>query len=382
MAALFGVMCVAVGVANWRAVEAASGALVRGQADLLHDELRVSVGREQPSSQELSDVLSSYDDQRLVYLALFDREGSLLVEAGHSAWPPSHRAQAPAGVSIDRREGLVRARYRRGMPRRFARMGTPGTLLVFEFEPQSVNQLERSARRGVAVSVLFGLFAVGLALSSARQRRRAETAQRKEEQSRRLAALGQMSAVLAHELRNPLASLKGHAQLLERGLGEGAQRDKAHLVVSEALRLEQLTNDLLTFVKTGELHRAPTDLVALVREVIAGKDITLHAPQALTLDLDADRMRQVVTNLVDNAIAAGAPVEITVADRALTVRDHGAGIRDPARLFEPFYTTKARGTGLGLAISRQIVELHGGTLTARNVDGGAAFVMSLGDGKA
>src|SRR5439155_21048299 len=121
---------------------------------------------------------------------------------------------------------------------------------------------------------------------------------------RRLASLGEMSAVLAHEIRNPLASLKGNAQLLAAMLpADDKPRAKADRVVDEALRLEQLTSDLLAFVRTGELQRAAVDPAQLVREAAAGLAVEVDgtgAPRAWSLD--AARMRQVVVNLLDNAV--------------------------------------------------------------------------------
>jgi two-component system sensor histidine kinase HydH len=200
-------------------------------------------------------------------------------------------------------------------------------------------------------------------------------------------------ATLAHELRNPLASLKGHAQLLERALPPGEPpRGKAELVVSEAQRLERLVTDLLGFVRTGELKRAPVDLAALAQAVAEehGADRILVAGEAPPIVADGDRLRQVIANLVDNALqSCEGIVELIISHRGgdveLGVRDHGPGIApaDLPHLFEPFFTTRSHGTGLGLAIARQIVELHGGTLSAANAEGGGArFTLSLPRGVA
>jgi two-component system, NtrC family, sensor histidine kinase HydH len=190
--------------------------------------------------------------------------------------------------------------------------------------------------------------------------------------------------VLAHEIKNPLASLKGNAQLLARMLPGGDKpRAKADRVVDEAIRLEQLTNDLLQFVRTGTIQRAPVDPAALVRDAassLAG-DVTVDAAGApATWSLDAGRIRQVVSNLLDNAVAAGPPVRVAVragkGHLILEVADRGPGVAegDRERIFEPFFTGKTQGTGLGLAICRRVVELHGGTIAVYpNPGGGAVF---------
>jgi two-component system sensor histidine kinase HydH len=208
-----------------------------------------------------------------------------------------------------------------------------------------------------------------------------------------MAALGEMSAVLAHEIRNPLTSLKGHSQLLTEALaGPGLEkpRAKAERVVTEAVRLEQITNDLLDFVKQGELDRTATDLGALVAErvspLVPAERLRLQLPdESVVLPVDASKLGQLIDNLVQNAVQAGeGPVEIGLSlgagQAVLAVRDHGPGI--PAgqedRIFEPFVTTRVRGTGLGLAIARRIADRHGGTLVASNhPEGGALFRLSL-----
>jgi two-component system sensor histidine kinase HydH len=194
-----------------------------------------------------------------------------------------------------------------------------------------------------------------------------------------------MSATLAHEIKNPLASLKGNAQLLARMLPAGEKpRAKADRVVDEAMRLEQLTNDLLQFVRTGAIQRAPVAPADVIRDAagVAARD-----PAALTLDidrapaawsLDAGRVRQVLINLIDNALAAGPPVRVRAAVEAgqlvLEVADRGPGIAEADRdkIFEPFHTGKTTGTGLGLAIVRRVVELHHGAIRVLDHEGGGA----------
>src|SRR5262249_51492106 len=143
-----------------------------------------------------------------------------------------------------------------------------------------------------------------------------EALERALEQDRRLAGLGRMSAILAHEVRNPLASLKGNAQLLAMALPEGDRtRARADRVVAEAIRLETLTNDLLEFVKPGMLRRDQADPAALLRDAAAGLPEPPPGRAAIAPEVDAaaappswpldrDRMRQVLTNLLDNARSA------------------------------------------------------------------------------
>jgi two-component system sensor histidine kinase HydH len=200
-----------------------------------------------------------------------------------------------------------------------------------------------------------------------------------------------MSAVLGHELRNPLAALKGHAQLLVERTPEGACRTGARTIVREAIRLEELAEHVLAFARTGTVDRIRTDPAVVVRtavEALGDVRATVHLPADTPLwPLDGVRLEQAVANLVRNALQSSPPdqpVEVTLAvdgDRlTIDVRDHGDGIAlgEEERIFEPFHTTRTRGTGLGLTVSRRIVEGHGGTIRARNhPTGGAVFAIEL-----
>jgi two-component system sensor histidine kinase HydH len=259
-----------------------------------------------------------------------------------------------------------------------------------ELEPVEANALRDAAVRTLGIGALSATMLLGAALALGRWVLRREAMQRKIERDRRLASLGEMSAVLAHEIRNPLASLKGNAQLLAASLPAGERaRQKAERVVEEAVRLESLSNDLLEFVRTGELHVAPVDPAALLRAAAASvdPDIVVDAGGAPPRwNLDGDRVREVLVNLLENAVQAGAPVRAsaTLEDGRLVyeVRDAGAGIasEDLEHIFEPFFTRRTRGTGLGLAIARRVVELHGGTIGAANSqEGGALFRIALPD---
>lgn len=267
----------------------------------------------------------------------------------------------------------------------------PRTLLV-EFAPQMADELRQSAQR----TLLFGGAAtLALLIAAAifwQLTIREERAHLTKERQRQLASLGEMAAVLAHELRNPLAALKGHAQLLVEQLPAGSRpRDKATRVVTEAERLEVLSEDLLSFVRTTVIEpqlTSPTDLLIDCAQAIAGDRIELATQQApARWRVDPLRMRQVLCNLLRNAVEASpadhkvlAGAHVEANELVFSVRDFGKGIpeQDLEKIFEPFYTTRAKGTGLGLPIARRLVTLHGGAITARNApDGGALFCVRL-----
>lgn len=243
--------------------------------------------------------------------------------------------------------------------------------------------------REVAVVILaVPLLLIVLFLVERQSRRRAEV-ERSAGHDRHLASLGQMSATLAHEIRNPLGALKGHAELLVEMTDAGSKvHAKAERILNEARRLEQLTNDLLTFARTGRLRRDETDLAILVKQTIASMPdgIVADVREGVAVaHVDRVRILQLVENLFRNARQHGAiPIEVSLASDAthveLRVRDHGRGI--PAdkleQIFEPFVTDATRGTGLGLAVVRRVATLHGGTAVASNhPQGGALFLVRL-----
>ena len=265
-----------------------------------------------------------------------------------------------------------------------AREPPPSTVEI-EFEPIGWEDAERRALRVLVLSAgTAGLLAVAALISWAGVQR-AERTEAELTAQRHLARLGEMSAVLAHEIRNPLAALKGHAQLLAERVSEPALAARIDRVVTEAVRLEHLTNDLLDFARSAEVELVPVDPRAVLERAVqatAPARIARATDQRpSTWPLDAPRMEQVLINLLENALAVtpeAAMVEARVEREAetlvFTVRDRGPGVptAERTRIFEPFHTTKLSGTGLGLSVARRIVELHRGRIDVRDARGGGA----------
>lgn len=225
---------------------------------------------------------------------------------------------------------------------------------------------------------------------------------REVERSQRLAAVGSLAAGVAHEIRNPLSSLKGFATYFRQRYGDVPDDAKmADIMIQEVDRLNRVITELLEFSRPMLLKKTETDAVALVRQVldtiggqVRKKGITVRAdlPSGLPAFLiDPDRLTQVLLNLFLNAMAAmerGGVLSVDLSlqeDRTLriTVGDSGTGIRreDLGRVFDPYFTTKTSGTGLGLAIVHRIVEAHGGEIRLESEPGrGATFTVLLPPG--
>jgi two-component system sensor histidine kinase HydH len=227
----------------------------------------------------------------------------------------------------------------------------------------------------------------------------------------RLAALGGMAAVLAHEIRNPLGAIKGLAQFLgEKTSGDPTRAEMTQTIARETTRLERLVNDLLTYARPRPPERQAMDLAALVDRVLpllgpaaaeAGVTVRANVARGIPpISGDPEQLQQLFGNLLLNAIqampnggvvrvsavtspstssrAASAPGDQTWID--VCVEDSGPGIpeADVPHIFEPFFTTRVKGTGLGLAICRQIAEAHGGTIRiASTGPGGTRIQVTL-----
>jgi two-component system sensor histidine kinase HydH len=266
----------------------------------------------------------------------------------------------------------------------------PPVTLTVEIEPRLSPVLRRDALRTmVAAAITACLFLLlGLALRRVVEER--EVVARRAARDRHLASLGAMSAVLGHEIRNPLASLKGHAQLLSESLPERDESQaKVERIVADAVRLEEITSNLLEFVRSGDLHFERVDVADLVRNAMDAVDrerFQLRVGDgSTTATVDPARVTQTLINLLANAEQASAErAEVAIyphRDRIeITVSDRGPGIEigQEQQIFEPFHTTRVRGTGLGLAVAKRIVEAHRGSIRAENrAEGGATFTVCL-----
>jgi two-component system sensor histidine kinase HydH len=393
--ALLGLGLIATAWTSYRGAEALAETVSQGQAERLLQLVREEGPRrgEPPSSEALASLIANHAGEGLRAVALLDPSGRVVASVGALTAIPLSDAELGPGRAFRRLGDRVRvvAPGAPPPPPSFAqdwRPPPPGfglPRMVLEFEPSLADELEARARRTLLSSAVAALLLVGAATVFARRARRADDLTERLAQSERLAALGTMSAVLAHEIKNPLAALKGNAQLLLEGLDAGTRpRAQADRVVSAAVRLQGLVDNLLDFARSGGLDRARLDPAEVLRA--AAEDA---APRArLDLDaappswsLDGVRLRQVLENLLRNAEQA-SPGEVTASVRVdhdrliFTVSDRGAGIAEgeAERIFEPFHTTKTRGIGLGLTVARRVVELHGGTITARNRPEGGAVI--------
>jgi len=420
---------------NYRGARSAVVALNRGQAVLLEATVRDALMRPEDGTigeQDLRELTIQHEAAGLRYVAVTE-DSAVKYSAGTAVLPFSLPVRGgPPGPDGDDSLTPVSDRVRVVFPqpsvRRFTgapgdstfRNGMPGVTrqvqvtqslpdgrgpsqqgrqfdrmrhwVILEVEPVLANALITRAERSLAIAAIGATILTLAALLFWRTSEQYAAARVRLEEQRRLTVLGEMSAVLAHEIRNPLASLKGNAQLLaERMPADSKEKARADRVVSEATRLEALTTDLLDFARTGTGQMRDTDPAQLMTTSIgdvAEDGFTLDATSAPpSWPMDATRMRQTLVNILENARQAtpdgrapAARVALEGSSLVYEVRDFGPGLQDDAaeRIFDPFFTTRTNGTGLGLAVARRAVELHGGTISAKNhPEGGAVFRIVL-----
>jgi len=214
----------------------------------------------------------------------------------------------------------------------------------------------------------------------------------------RLSAVGEMSAGVAHEIRNPLVAIGGFTRyILKRMPQDDQNRKHLEIIVKEVDRLENILRGILDFVRLAEVHPTPTDINVIIRQIFemlepelleasikARKELSNDLPE---LHIDPDRIRQVLINIYRNAIQA-MPESGTLTVRSfqrngrviVEVEDTGIGIPNPEdpKIFEPFYTSKNTGLGLGLTISSQVLKIHGGIISARaGRDRGTVIIIEI-----
>ncbi len=215
---------------------------------------------------------------------------------------------------------------------------------------------------------------------------------------RRLADIGQLAAKMAHEVRNPLSSIKGAAQLMRAECANSDNvREFLDIIIDEVNGLSRITTDLLDFARPAQLELEALDLnqtvaktLSLMRPMLEDQRIIVRVFPQPDLPLvvgDRKQLEQALRNLVLNAAQAmqdggRLTISLSAADghATIAVRDTGPGIpaERMADIFQPFVTTKTKGTGLGLPIVRKIVDNHGGRIRVWSAEGeGATFLMSL-----
>jgi signal transduction histidine kinase len=210
----------------------------------------------------------------------------------------------------------------------------------------------------------------------------------------RLAAIGEVSAGISHELRNPMSVIAGNAKLLLKGLDENdSRRETVKTILKEIEEMNMVMEELLKFSRSEPLHKSDVDISKIVGDVIggmgdAGKSVEFAAGKTTAVKGDETLLKQAIKNLIQNGLDAGDTVSVNIdrgrsADKngiVIVVSDNGRGIpKDNLnKIFMPFYTTKEGGSGIGLALVQKIAVGHGGSVSVESEEGkGSSFRLFL-----
>jgi len=320
-------------------------------------------------------------DTGVLSLYLFDQNGHVLFNTRDIEPPIIHPAQIERGA-IETAEGLFmfhtlpsgrpmmdgmmgQGRNKRMLPEGEEKILTAGVMLDLK-EHKSLVRSEITFMLGM---LLLEVLLIAIYVYTAKILKLHTEQTRRLEASEREAELGKMSRVMAHELKNPLSTVKGLMEFSAKKV-EGELKDISESCVEEIGRLDRIINDYLSYGKDMTLNITEADLAdisestaRLLQIDAQQKCIQINIHGGANIKADSEKMRQVIFNLLLNAVQ-GAPenseINLDITDKKLTVTNHIADDNfERENLGKPFYTTKTVGTGLGLAIVKRIVQLHG-----------------------
>jgi two-component system sensor histidine kinase HydH len=362
--------------------------------------LSISAAIEQLAAVETSfRALARYRSPDIAYFALVDQAGIIKFHTNTGLIGTSISETASGSPP---KNGISEQRERLGTGEEVYLLRTrihpdrSEHLLVLALHTYRADQVIRRTATGVSVVMALTLTLWGLTGFVLFMIRRDE--QHHQEMNRReeLARLGEMGAVMAHEIRNPLAGIKGFAQLVETADDLEQARRHAEKIITQSLRMEALVSELLAFARDDLGERQITDLSAVIQDCVvlisteaAAQQVKIEvdAPPSFKAHVVVDRIVQLLLNLMKNAIQAmpdGGLVTVRLRQKSgsiqISVKDSGSGISQEhlLRIFEPFWTSKAQGTGLGLALCKKVAEEHGGILTVQSTVGvGTEFIVTL-----
>ncbi|HTZ17706.1 MAG TPA: ATP-binding protein [Dissulfurispiraceae bacterium] len=356
----------------------------------------------EPSLQEKNvnkdifrDIITEASWEGIAFIALYDKEGLTLLHSNENL--TGRRIDSPSIKTCAGENRPVFGSMLLGTEEEVFTVDYPIhardeiKVLRLALHPYPAQNIVRQARLqaisiAIAVIILWimGFFFITAVL-------RAEKLSSMMAERERLAVIGEMAAVLAHEIRNPLGSIKGFAQFLsEKGLGGSSELG---VIVEEAARLERLTEDLLLYASPSVVRAEEFNLSDLAGETVRmieepyriGNQITITStvPPDIVLVSDREKLKQVLVNLIRNSIDAvdeGGFVEIEAEQAGnkiiIIVRDDGCGMDEEtkSRAFSSFFTGKAKGTGLGLAIVEKLTNALNGTIEIESAPASGTIV--------
>ena len=395
-AVLLTVASLSFSIISYRSAAPLAPELLRGHALLIGQLVeQVSLNGLSPSA------LKALKTPDVAYFALIDQGGRLVFHTNPELW--GEKVEDQRFQPLFSESGITEQTVRLGTGEtvyEFQQLTHPaGSRLVVRIALHTwqADRLTVKAQGGLVTvfALTLTVWVLGVAVWRYYQRE----FERREQKARteRLAALGTLAATLAHEVRTPLAGIKGFAQLLVEQLDQDRHKRYLSTIINESERLEHLVGDLLDFVKQEHQPGGEADMVQELHAAwdalqIGGEGVDVcldcsELPETVMLAVQPERLRQVLLNLLGNAVHAikgAGSITVTAEQQqevwVVTISDSGTGFAsdDLIRAFDPFYTTNAGGSGLGLPLCRKIIEGYGGSIAIANRSPhGAVVTVSL-----
>lgn len=261
----------------------------------------------------------------------------------------------------------------------------PTAFLLIRMKPNLLSALMDFKHTLYVLNMVFILIVLLLGILSTIYLRKYLRAQEEIYQKERLSQLGEMTAIIAHEIRNPLGIIKGSTSVLKKKLSAEKDKEIIRFIEEEINRLNHLVTQMLTFVKKPQLNPVLTDINTFIHHIVQMyqkqlKDVTIrfNGSHGISVFIDTDAMRQIILNIFNNALHALETVDykkemdITVSGDShvvqLTICNNGPSIPEKSlkQIFKPFFTTKDKGSGLGLPVSKVLIEHMKGSIHIKN----------------
>ncbi|WP_420264830.1 sensor histidine kinase [Candidatus Magnetominusculus dajiuhuensis] len=351
----------------------------------------------------IAEIMKKQLWETIAYVVLFDREGRIVLHSNPRLIGQSGKEPFIEGIISSGTPGSAYVTLKTGelvyvmnIPVHIHTM-TPMVLSI-ALHTYPAMEAVRSAHLHLLILLIINAAMWCLVIAILYYLKKMDELQTKVREKERFVALGEMAAVLAHEIRTPLSAIKGFAQYIREGHKENDKTAEGlDVIVNESRRLECLTSDLLVYARPPELKIQPQSLRYLIDEAIGVVDLcdgmAVEKNISLANDIintDGEKLKQILINIISNAADSETGTICITAEEGkkvitITITDRGKGMDALAlqKAWKPFFTTKVRGTGLGLPIAANLVSALGGVISIESwIDQGTSVTIALPVGEA
>ncbi len=389
-------------VAQYNAAKRSSADILNSTAYFIGITLDQALKRTGLDEELFLDIVKIQPWEEIAFIALYNKDGKILLHSskrlvGETVDDPdiakSLENAGPVSSYTDLETGEMV--YIMDIPVHIHSLSPSIHLLRIALHKYSAENALRHAKIHAITAVIVMGFLWMLAFAYYRYSKRIDEFQRKEVEKKHFTMLGEMAAVLAHEIRSPLSAIKGFAQFINEKNRDMSNEEGLRVIIDESQRLESLTDDLLTYSHTGKVNTEQFSLTELMQEVerlfTAGSgSVTIRKSIRLQNEMilsDKEKIRHILINILQNAVDSierDGLVEINAYEKDdiiyISVKDSGKGMDKEAlkNAMNPFFTTKARGTGLGLAIVYNFARaIHGSVHIESEENTGTMVLLSF-----